>query len=157
MSRLLPLYFILIFASVVTGQYANTTTKPTISYLDPTGVSTSYATTTYNQSLASTYLPQTDFSNERLALLWDQVGPVVTGPITTTVSPTSEPSKYASPGMFHPYVPSYESDLANARLPENFIWGVASSAYQVEVSQSAFLVQLYNMFMRKTGSCGRRR
>lgn len=103
------------------------------SFANPTGVSTTYATKSYNESLASTQLPQTDFSNERLAFLWDQVGPVATGPVTTTVSPTPEPSKYASPGVFHPYIPSYEPGLANAKLPPNFVWGVASSAYQIEV------------------------
>lgn len=119
-------------ASIANGQYLNATSGA-LSYPDPTGVSTTYSTKTYNASLASTYLAQTDFSNERLAFLWDQVGPVVTGPITTTVSPTPEPSRYASPGIFHPYVPSYESNLTNAKLPANFVWGVASSSYQVEV------------------------
>ena len=52
--------------------------------------------------------------------------------MTTTVSPTPEPSTYPRPGLFHPLVPSYESNLTNAKLPANFLWGVASSAYQVE-------------------------
>lgn len=125
----------------VEGQYSNGTTSSynsnTTTYPNPTGVFTSYTTTTFDPLLASTYLAQTDFSNERLALLWDQVGPVSTGPITTTVSPTPEPSKYASPGIFHPYIPSYESDLTGAQLPANFIWGVASSAYQVEGAADA--------------------
>ena len=117
----------------VIGQTANSTS---LKYPDPTGTSGSYVTKSYNYSLASTYLPQTDFSNERLAFLCDQIGPVATGPVTTTVSPTPEPSKYASPGVFHPYVPSYEPNLTNAKLPANFIWGVASSAFQVEVGIS---------------------
>lgn len=134
-------HFFVFYAAPANGQltnvtYTNTTAvsaTETITYAVPTGVSTTYTTTSYNYSLASTYLPQVDFSDERLAFLWDQVGPLATGPITTTVSPTPEPSKYASPGIFHPYVPSYESDLSDAKLPENFLWGVASSAYQVEV------------------------
>jgi hypothetical protein len=39
-----------------------------------------------------------------LALLWDQIGPISTGPITTTVSPTPEPTAYPRPGGFHPQV-----------------------------------------------------
>ena len=61
-----------------------------------------------------------------------QVGPVEVGPITTTVSPTPEPSSYPRPGHFHPLVPTYEPDLADVRLPANFLWGVSSSAYQIE-------------------------
>lgn len=134
--------FLLSIATTARSQYTNGTTAASvpppsgISYPNPTGVSTSYATKSYNASAASTYLVQTDFSDERLALLWDQVGPIATGPVTTTVSPTPEPSKFASPGVFHPYIPSYEPGLNNVTLPANFIWGVASSAFQVEVSRS---------------------
>lgn len=132
-----PAHLILIYAASADGQLTNSTTTISgtglLTYANPTGVSTTYTTTSYNYSLASTYLPQVDFSDERLAFLWDQVGPVATGPLTTTVSPTPEPSKYASPGIFHPYVPTYESGLSDAKLPEGFLWGVASSAYQVEV------------------------
>lgn len=130
--------------STTTAAQRNTTTilpsvppPANISYPDPTGVSTSYATRSYNYSLASTYLAQTDFSDERLAFLWDQVGPISTGQLTTTASPTPEPSKFASPGGFHPFIPSYEPGLVNAKLPKNFIWGVASSAFQVEVSSDS--------------------
>lgn len=129
-------HLILIYTSSADGQLTNATTTSgsgLLTYANPTGVSTTYTTTSYNYSLASTYLPQVDFSDERLAFLWDQVGPVATGSLTTTVSPTPEPSRYASPGIFHPYVPSYESGLNDAKLPEGFLWGVASSAYQVEV------------------------
>jgi len=135
-------------AEAATTQYRNTTTVITsapssapssrLIYPDPTGVSTSYTTTSYNYSLASTYLPQTDFSDERLAFLWDQVGPISTALITTTVSPTPDPSSFASPGIFHPYVPSYEPALNNASLPKNFVWGVASSAFQIEVGDVSF-------------------
>jgi len=135
--------------TITTTQYRNTTTtgitsapssdpSSRLTYPDPTGVSTVYTTTSYNYSLASTYLPQTDFSDERLAFLWDQVGPISTASVTTTVSPTPEPSSFASPGIFHPYVPSYQPALNNASLPKNFIWGVASSAFQIEVSEILF-------------------
>lgn len=93
-----------------------------------------YSTTTYNFAAASTYLPNDDFSNEQLAFLWDQVGPISTGAITTTVSPTAEPSVFPTPGDYigHQLVPAYLSNLSEAQLPTDFIWGVASAAFQVE-------------------------
>jgi hypothetical protein len=112
-------------------------TANSISFPDPTGVSTTYSSTTYNASAASTTLANDDFSDEKLAFLWNQVGPVATGPVTETVEPTPEPSSYGNPagGGFHPYIPSYEQNLSTASLPEGFSWGVASSAFQIEVSQ----------------------
>ena len=110
----------------------------TISFPDPTGVSTTYSSTTYNASAASTTLANDDFSDEKLAFLWNQVGPVATGPVTTTVEPTPEPSSYGNPGSgggFHPFIPSYEQNLSTVSLPEGFAWGVASSAFQIEASQ----------------------
>ena len=102
-------------------------------YPDPTGVSTEYATKSFNFSLASTYLPNTDYSDEQLAFLWDQIGPIATATITTTVDPTPEPSVYPNPKSgFHPYVPSYEPGLHDVKLPANFQWGFASAAYQIE-------------------------
>lgn len=112
-----------------------TTSAPggAVTFPPPSGVSTTYTLTSYNTLSTATYLTQTDFSNERLAFLWDQVGPVATGPVTTTVTPTPEPSAYPSPGTFHPLVPAYEPDLNNFTLPRDFVWGVASSSYQIEV------------------------
>jgi hypothetical protein len=105
-----------------------------ISFPDPTGVSITYSSTTYNASAATTTLANDDFSDERLAFLWNQVGPVATGPVTETVEPTPEPSTYGNPsGGFHPYIPSYDSNLTAASLPQGFSWGVASSAFQIEV------------------------
>jgi hypothetical protein len=106
-----------------------------ISFPDPTGVSTTYSSKTYDISAATTTLANDDFSDERLAFLWNQVGPVATGPVTDTVEPTPEPSAYGNPsGGFHPYIPSYDTNLSAASLPEGFSWGVASSAFQIEVN-----------------------
>lgn len=108
-----------------------------LSFVDPTKTSGSYSTTSYNATLASAQIAQTDFSNERLAFLWDQVGPVATGILSTTVSPTPEPSRFPQPGYMHPYVPSYyPGDLADAALPEDFEWGMSSSAFQIEVRKA---------------------
>ena len=119
------------FSCAQSGSAGNGVTFPS-----PTGVSTTYASTTYNASAASTTLANDDFSDERLAFLWNQVGPVATGPVTETVEPTPEPSSYGSPAGagFHPFIPSYETNLSTASLPEGFAWGVASSAFQIEVS-----------------------
>lgn len=122
--------------SLVRAQAPNATISApggAVTFPPPSGVSTTYTLTSYNTLSTATYLTQTDFSNERLAFLWDQVGPVATGPVTTTVTPTPEPSAYPSPGAFHPLVPAYEPDLNNFTLPSDFVWGVASSSYQIEV------------------------
>lgn len=62
-----------------------------------------YSTKVYNVSAATTTLTY-EYSNEELAMLWNQVGAIKSGPITTTVSPTPEPSSYPRPGAFHPLV-----------------------------------------------------
>lgn len=95
---------------------------------------TAYSTKSYNFALASTYLPNNDFSNEQLAFLWDQVGIISTGAVHTTVTPTPEPSSFPRPGYLHPMVPSYISNLSAAELPADFKFGVAGAAFQVEVS-----------------------
>lgn len=122
--------------SLVKAQAPNGTTSAAgvVTFPPPSGVSTTYTLTSYNTQSTATYLTQTDFSNERLAFLWDQVGPVATGPVTTTVTPTPEPSAYPSPGTFHPLVPAYEPEFNNVTLPKAFVWGVASSSYQIEVT-----------------------
>ncbi|KAK5678543.1 hypothetical protein LTS10_008987 [Elasticomyces elasticus] len=88
--------------------------------------------TTFDRFAASTYLPLTDFSNEQLALLWEQVGAISSAAINSTVSPTPEPSVYPKPNYLHPLVPAYISEVEDAKLPDDFLWGVASAALQVE-------------------------
>jgi hypothetical protein len=105
-----------------------------ITFTNPSGSGYNWSTKTYNATgYFSTNLPNTDYSDEALNFLWDQVGPISTGPVTTTVSPTPEPSVYPTPGVFHPLVPSYEPALAGVKLPEGFTWGVASSGVTVFV------------------------
>lgn len=126
---LVALASVLVLTSAQSGSNAGGVTFP-----DPTGVSTTYSSTTYDASAASTTLANDDFSDERLAFLWNQVGPIATGPVTETVEPTPEPSTYGNPsGGFHPYIPSYDTNLSAASLPDGFSWGVASSAFQIEV------------------------
>ncbi|KAK5718231.1 hypothetical protein LTR17_015749 [Elasticomyces elasticus] len=121
-------------AEVRTG---NSTSGASITFPVPTGTSTSYQFTSFNKSYG-THVPQPGYSDEQLAFLWNQVGPVSTGIVTTTVSPTAEASVLPNPGgSMHPYVPSYEANLSNYQLPEFFRWGVASSSYQIEGAADA--------------------
>lgn len=66
-------------------------------------VPSGYSTKVYNVSAATTTLTYS-YTDEELAVLWDQIGPISVGPITTTVSPTPEPTAYPRPGRFHPQV-----------------------------------------------------
>ncbi|KAK7716555.1 hypothetical protein SLS57_006583 [Botryosphaeria dothidea] len=97
-----------------------------------------YSTKTYAvPAIETDYRSNTDFSDEALAFLWKQVGPISTGPVTTTVSPTPEPSLYPQPGPIHPLVPSYDRNLTGLKLPKGFKWGVSSSSYQIEGAADA--------------------
>jgi hypothetical protein len=69
------------------------------SYPSPSG----YSTQVYNVSAATTILTY-NYTNEELAMLWNQIGQIAIGPIKTTVSPTPEPLAYPRPGSFHPQV-----------------------------------------------------
>ncbi|KAG9229784.1 glycoside hydrolase superfamily [Amylocarpus encephaloides] len=105
--------------------FQNTTGSPT--FAQPSG----YETKIYNASAASATIKY-EYTNEELALLWNQVGEIEVGPITTTVSPTPEPTAYPRPGPFHPLVASSDPSLNSASLPDNFVWGIAASSYQIE-------------------------
>lgn len=97
-----------------------------------------YSTKTYSVPAVETeYRPNNDYSDKALAFLWDQVGPISTGPVTTTVTPTPEPSLLPQPGPIHPLVPSYDRNLTDLKLPKGFKWGVSSSSYQIEGAADA--------------------
>ena len=95
-------------------------------------------------SAAVTELPNNDYSNERLAQLWDQVGPIaVHENITATVEATAKPTVHPQPGALHPLLPS-AFDLDDVKLPEGFAWGLSSSAYQLEgaAKDEGYTIQL---------------
>lgn len=127
MAQLLPLLSILLLTSPVAAQGNGTAT---ISYALPSG----YATASFNNSAQPTAYNRTDFSPNALASLWNLVGPIATGPVTSTVSPTPEPTAYPQPdpNYYHAFVGSAYPEAQGLKLPEGFQWGFSSSAYQIE-------------------------
>ena len=128
MAQSVPLLGLLAaIAPLVHAQYSNSSAP---SFTLPTG----YTTSTYNNSAQPTAYTRTDFSPNALASLWDLVGPVSTGPLTSTASPTPEPTAYAQPNgeFFHPLVGSSYPEAKDLKLPPGFKWGLSSSAYQIE-------------------------
>ena len=93
------LVFVFIPRIVIAAGNSSATFPTSATFSLPSG----YATKVYNVSAATTTITY-NYSNEELALLWDQIGPVKVGPITTTVQPTPEPTTYPRPGAFHPQV-----------------------------------------------------
>ena len=81
------------------GNTNSSSSPPSVTYAPVSG----YTTQVYNASAATTTLSY-NYTNEELAMLWNQVGKIAIGPITTTVSPTPEPSAYPRPGSLHPQV-----------------------------------------------------
>lgn len=90
---------ILLFVSQVIAANGGNSSTPSLTFAIPSG----YSTKVYNFSAATTTLTY-EYTDEELAMLWNQVGKIEVGPITTTVSPTPEPSAYPRPGIMHPMV-----------------------------------------------------
>lgn len=86
-----------LFGIQIFVQLAHCTSSPTAT------ATNTWSTKVYNVSAATTTLTY-EYTNEELAMLWNQVGSIAVGPITTTVEPTPEPSSYPRPGSFHPLV-----------------------------------------------------
>ncbi|KAH7925162.1 glycoside hydrolase [Leucogyrophana mollusca] len=75
-----------------------------------------------------------DFSPQGLEELWSLVGPVEPPPFTTTREPQLPIPVPSAPPPLYPtwYAPEPSNIFPNLSLPEGFIFGVATSAYQVE-------------------------
>ena len=128
MAQSIPLLSLLAaIAPLVHAQHSNSSAP---SFTLPSG----YTTSTFNNSVQPTAYNRTDFSPNALASLWDLVGPVATGPVTSTASPTPEPTAYPQPDgeFFHPLVGSGYPEVKDLKLPAGFKWGFSSSAYQIE-------------------------
>lgn len=122
---------------------AYSTARAQLSFGTPAG---NYTTTTFSKAgVLTTPRPPTDFSDEALAVLWQQVGPISTGPVTavqTAVPDSNIQSPFAPPlaesYALHPLLPSYlGANYSEARLPASFKWGVSSSAFQIEGAADA--------------------
>jgi beta-glucosidase len=129
MAQLLALLPLLLsYPTFANAQFSN---GSTLSFPSASG----YSTASFNASAQPTApITRTDFSDDALNELWNLVGPVATGPVTTTVEPTPEPTAYAQPNgeHFHPLVSSSFPELRDLKLPAGFKWGLASSSYQIE-------------------------
>lgn len=88
-----------LFLTAATALSSTGSIPPSVTFPSASG----YATKVYNVSAATTTLSYS-YTNEELAMLWNQVGKIAIGPITTTVIPTPEPSAYPRPGVLHPQV-----------------------------------------------------
>jgi hypothetical protein len=128
MAQSLPLLGLLIAVAPLAHAQSSNNTAP--SFTLPAG----YTTSTFNNSAQPTAYTRTDFSPNALASLWDLVGPIATGPLTSTATPTPEPTAYPQPNgeVFHPLVGSSYPEAKDLKLPAGFKWGFSSSAYQIE-------------------------
>lgn len=133
MTQLFPLISLLSLLPAPIAAQSNGTR--TLSFVLPSG----YRTATFNASAEPTAYNRTDFSPNALASLWDQVGPVSVGPITTTVLPTPEPTAYPQPNgqYYHGLIGSAYPETKDLKLPAGFRWGFSSSAYQIEGAAKA--------------------
>ncbi|UPX19642.1 Beta-glucosidase [Ascochyta rabiei] len=128
MAQLISLLGLLVAVAPLTHAQHSNVSAP--SFTLPAG----YTTSTFNNSAQPTAYNRTDSSPNALASLWDLVGPVATGPLTSTASPTPEPTAYPQPDgeVFHPLVRSSYPEAKDLKLPAGFKWGFSSSAYQIE-------------------------
>lgn len=97
MSLIISFSFLL--PGVLAAWQNSTAPSAAPTFAQPSG----YETKVYNVSAATATIKYS-YTNEELAMLWNQVGKIEKGPITTTVIPTPEPSAYPRPGAFHPLV-----------------------------------------------------
>ncbi|KAF9044143.1 glycoside hydrolase family 1 protein [Panaeolus papilionaceus] len=75
-----------------------------------------------------------DFSPAGLQRLWDIVGPVQAPPFTTTPAAKLPIQTPASPPALYPtwFSPSPSNIFPHLKFPKDFLFGVATAAYQVE-------------------------
>ncbi|KAF8125992.1 glycoside hydrolase family 1 protein [Boletus edulis] len=116
------------------------TVRPTVRHATPaTSVTCTVASSTVPTTKPTVTFPPAgsipkDFSPQGLEELWNLVGPVEPPPFTTTREPSLPIPVPSPPPPLYPtwYAPEPSSIFLNLSLPEGFIFGVATSAYQVE-------------------------
>ncbi|KAL1962126.1 hypothetical protein VTN77DRAFT_593 [Rasamsonia byssochlamydoides] len=85
--------------------------------------------TTYSFNPRATSTPDGQYGQSAYAALWTNLSFSDSPPFTTTVSPTPVPT---SELVFPPALPDQSVDQSDLKLPSDFIWGVAGSAWQIE-------------------------
>ncbi|XRM47531.1 hypothetical protein ABZX51_010502 [Aspergillus tubingensis] len=124
------------YTKVTSTRYATSLSSP-LSFATPFAPAFSEASTllpdnvTYTTySLQSSQTPSADgqYGQSAYAALWANLSYTSAPPITTTVSPTPVPSSE----LVYPPTLYNRIDYADLKLPSDFIWGVAASAWQIE-------------------------
>jgi hypothetical protein len=109
------------------------TTPPSPIFVFPSG----YTAKIYDNDAKPTPRAKDTFLNDTsasLATLWNQVGHIQP-PKRIEINlndPAAGAAEFSSPGLFHGLVASRDVNLTSKKLPKVFMWGVASSAYQIE-------------------------
>ncbi|RAL05962.1 glycoside hydrolase family 1 protein [Aspergillus ibericus CBS 121593] len=84
--------------------------------------------TTYALLPSQTITPDGQYGQSAYAALWANLSYTSAPPFTTTVTPTPVPSSE----LVYPPTLYNRIDYADLKLPSDFIWGVAASAWQIE-------------------------
>jgi hypothetical protein len=135
-------YSTFIFTAATTTRYATAISSPlkltttyaapfaTASSLLPTGLTT----TTYSLDRNATSLQDGQYGQGAYARLWATLSYNSTLPFTTTASPTPvASSELVFPPALYTACPSAADGCLDCyKLPSDFIWGVAGSAFQIE-------------------------
>jgi beta-glucosidase/6-phospho-beta-glucosidase/beta-galactosidase len=90
--------------------------------------------TTYSLNPAAAATEDGPYGQSAYAELWANANLSYSDnpPFTTTVSPTPIPSSELVFPPALPVIPTDQNDTTNISLPSDFVWGVASSAWQIE-------------------------
>ncbi|KAK5132114.1 hypothetical protein LTR08_000365 [Meristemomyces frigidus] len=90
--------------------------------------------TTYSLNRGATTLQDGSYGQGAYARLWSNLSYDTTVPFTTTVSPTPLASSELvfPPALYTPCPQSADSCIECYKLPKDFLWGVAGSAFQIE-------------------------
>ncbi|KAF5310173.1 hypothetical protein D9619_010217 [Psilocybe cf. subviscida] len=124
--------------SLQASNIAATRSNSALSSTATVALTTSAPTPTAVSSTGTNFPPvgsvKKDFSPAGLQRLWDIVGPVEAPPFTTTRIPQTPIPMPSPPPPMYPswFAPAPSEVLPDLKLPKDFLFGVATAAYQVE-------------------------
>jgi len=131
-----------VFTAATTSRYATPLSAPltlTTTYAPAFATASSLlppnvTTTSYSLDRSATTLQDGRYGQGAYARLWQYLTWNSTMPFTTTVSPTPvASSELIFPPALYTACPSTSDSCVDCyKLPSNFIWGVAGSAFQIE-------------------------